>query len=129
MIYPKISLNKLEVELEKAFAKSEWEDVKKNIENEKREKKSELDVAKQESDSHIPHMQNSESDLDVGKCERSSHIPCMQNSKKKKLVNEEGSKEALENVIDFRIRRLTQHKKKESVFQKQKIQKQKLRIC
>ena len=68
-------------------------------------------------------MQNSESDLDVGKCERSSHIPCMQNSKKKKLVNEEGSKEALENVIDFRIRRLTQHKKKESVFQKQKIQK------
>ena len=39
MIYPKISLNKLEVELEKAFAKSEWEDVKKNIENEKREKK------------------------------------------------------------------------------------------
>ena len=46
MIYPKISLNKLEVELEKAFAKSEWEDVKKNIENEKRKKKSELDVAK-----------------------------------------------------------------------------------
>ena len=38
MIYPKISLNKLEFELEKAFAKSEWEDVKKNIENEKRKK-------------------------------------------------------------------------------------------
>ena len=60
-------------------------------------------------------MQNSESDLDVGKCERSSHIPCMQNSKKKKLVNEEGSNEALENVIDFGMRRSTQYKNNKRV--------------